>query len=42
MRCRMTTSKMSTIKTIINTFTQRGVLGGDPGLGGVWDKGFFS
>jgi hypothetical protein len=39
-RCRMTTSKMRAIKMIINTFTQRGVLGVDPGLGGVFDKVF--
>jgi hypothetical protein len=31
----MTTNKIRTIKMTINTFTQQGVLGGDPGLGGV-------
>jgi hypothetical protein len=36
----MTTSKIRTIKMIINTFTQRGVVGVDPGLGGVFDKVF--
>src|SRR6266508_3179224 len=34
-RCRMTNTRTRTMKMILNTFTQRGVLGGAPGSGFV-------